>query len=630
MTRILLSLLAFFTVLALAQHNTTALQQAKVEIAESRFQPAGSWTVSTPISLTVSFKGTVLLASWQWVDSSGKPAQWQNSDLPIYEMKPLAGSANTWVGRGAAPPIAGSYKVKLTARPAGNQAGSAGPEQTIILALTGEAKPDDQPFTRGFAFTRDRNLWVRSVDLKRDREVTFYSYPAQAYTPSWSPDGRWISYILDPGNLNAITELWMVRPDGTGAHKVAAGNTFQPLGYPLYAPDGTLLVSKSRDLMLGDQLLGQTWDLYKVDTSTGKLSLAQKSLSLPAISAVDGRIAGIRDTPTSDGEIEQSLVVANLDGSNERTLVSPDQMDGLSASAWSPDGTKIVFASRGIRRAGTAPSKAGLAAPLLHGGVWDFYIVPSSGGKITFLSGVQEDLPYPQWPLDGSEVYFISPTGFWQVPASGGPPELLLPNDAHSELSVFALEPKPAQPLAGAEKCFAETKQCLHGVFLNYWNTHGDLAQFGFPISPELIEEGRTVQYMERARFEWHTENEGTQYEVLAGRLGADMADSRASLGDKPFARVAQPAGASVRYFPETGHTLTSPLRAYWESRGGLPVFGYPLSEAFQEQSPTDGKTYLVQYFERNRLEYHPENKNTPNEVLLGLLGVQEYNRRYK
>jgi hypothetical protein len=30
-----------------------------------------------------------------------------------------------------------------------------------------------------------------------------------------------------------------------------------------------------------------------------------------------------------------------------------------------------------------------------------------------------------------------------------------------------------------------------------------------------------------------------------------------------------------------------------------------------------------VQYFERNRFEYHPENAGTPFEVLLGLLGNQ-------
>ena len=100
--------------------------------------------------------------------------------------------------------------------------------------------------------------------------------------------------------------------------------------------------------------------------------------------------------------------------------------------------------------------------------------------------------------------------------------------------------------------------------------------------------------------------------------------------GEAPFQRVSRPPNGSVRYFPETGHTLAVPLRAYWEGNGGLPVFGYPLSEAFQERNATDGKSYLVQYFERNRLEYHSEYKGTPNEVLLGLLGVQEYERRYK
>ena len=49
-----------------------------------------------------------------------------------------------------------------------------------------------------------------------------------------------------------------------------------------------------------------------------------------------------------------------------------------------------------------------------------------------------------------------------------------------------------------------------------------------------------------------------------------------------------------------------------------------PLSEQFHEVSATDGKTYTVQYFERNRFELHPE-KAAPYEVELGLLGVQQY-----
>ena len=59
-----------------------------------------------------------------------------------------------------------------------------------------------------------------------------------------------------------------------------------------------------------------------------------------------------------------------------------------------------------------------------------------------------------------------------------------------------------------------------------------------------------------------------------------------------------------------------------------MGVFGYPITEERTERSPLDGQEYLVQYFERNRFEFHPEITNSPN-ILLGLLGVQEYERRY-
>ena len=38
--------------------------------------------------------------------------------------------------------------------------------------------------------------------------------------------------------------------------------------------------------------------------------------------------------------------------------------------------------------------------------------------------------------------------------------------------------------------------------------------------------------------------------------------------------------------------------------------------------SPTDGRTYRVQYFERARFEEHPENQ-PPFDVLLGQFGRQ-------
>ena len=77
-----------------------------------------------------------------------------------------------------------------------------------------------------------------------------------------------------------------------------------------------------------------------------------------------------------------------------------------------------------------------------------------------------------------------------------------------------------------------------------------------------------------------------------------------------------------------TGHAIAPQFRAYWEANGGLARFGHPLSAAFEEVNAADGKRYLVQYFERQRLEWHPENAGTPYEVELGLLGREALQRR--
>lgn len=64
---------------------------------------------------------------------------------------------------------------------------------------------------------------------------------------------------------------------------------------------------------------------------------------------------------------------------------------------------------------------------------------------------------------------------------------------------------------------------------------------------------------------------------------------------------------------------VAAPFLAYWRMHGGLAILGYPLSREVAERL-ADGKTYRVQYFERARLEYHPENA-APDDVLLGQLG---------
>ncbi len=176
---------------------------------------------------------------------------------------------------------------------------------------------------------------------------------------------------------------------------------------------------------------------------------------------------------------------------------------------------------------------------------------------------------------------------------------------------------------------FPATGFSVLGPFRAYWASLGAAAlpTLGYPISGLLVErlnDGHiyTVQYFERVRLEWHPENAGTPFEVLYGLLGTHF--------HAPDPAIAAPAPApGQRFFPETGHLVSGPFLAQWQQGDGVRNYGYPISEALQEVSPTDGRAYLVQYFQRARFEYHPENIGTPYEVLLGMLGRQLYAERY-
>lgn len=134
--------------------------------------------------------------------------------------------------------------------------------------------------------------------------------------------------------------------------------------------------------------------------------------------------------------------------------------------------------------------------------------------------------------------------------------------------------------------------------FLSFWRERGGVLIFGYPLSEEIVENGQIVQYFERARFEYHPDYLGREGQVQLSLLGRELTAGRTFPDGSP--------DGGTMYFPETKHTLSGKFLKYWLKRGGLPIFGYPISEPFQEAS-ADGQTRLTQYFERARFEYHPE-----------------------
>lgn len=168
---------------------------------------------------------------------------------------------------------------------------------------------------------------------------------------------------------------------------------------------------------------------------------------------------------------------------------------------------------------------------------------------------------------------------------------------------------------------FPETNLSVGNGFFKFWNTQGSLPLYGYPLTPEISQQGLTVQWFERARLEWHPElasGAPSQFEpgVVLGLVGVERATQ---LGLRWA--DSKPSGAG-QYFDQTHQEITGDFLRYWREHGGKREFGYPISPALNMVSPSDGKTYLTQWFERARFEWHPELPGGPG-VVLGRLGAE-------
>lgn len=240
---------------------------------------------------------------------------------------------------------------------------------------------------------------------------------------------------------------------------------------------------------------------------------------------------------------------------------------------------------------------------------------PSYGwGRLNALRAVQLAQDYTSCPLDLSlstaEERIKTAFAPVEPPATGAPEQIYFP----------------------------ETRHTLQGEFKLFWQQHGGLPIFGYPISEAFLEtskdgEQHMVQYFERHRFELHPEKP-VPYHVQLSRLGDVLLSMR---GRDWFTFPKAPPAPNCRFFEATGHTLCDPFLSYWQSHGlefdgqpgtsfaeSLALFGQPISEP-QVEEIAPGVRVPVQWFERSRFEDHGETGG----VLLGLLSSELVEARH-
>jgi hypothetical protein len=168
-----------------------------------------------------------------------------------------------------------------------------------------------------------------------------------------------------------------------------------------------------------------------------------------------------------------------------------------------------------------------------------------------------------------------------------------------------------------------ETGHSIDGYFLDVWRSWG-VANIGLPVTPEVTENGRIVQYFEYSRMEYWPEDP-TGDVVKFGAIGRELKPATLFRSISPGEKSEQaiqpskalslelrawlpltgdaaekPNTATWRYVPESQHSIQFGFKDYWEATGEASYLGYPITEEYV----IDDVTYQV--FEYGQLGWTP------------------------
>lgn len=230
------------------------------------------------------------------------------------------------------------------ASPAGRAAPLAVPSSGPILFDSGLRCPAIRTGVGSCASPkyRSRIYLIRAVGK---RPVPITSGARNDTHPVWSPNHTRIAFIRQTapiggplGQPKGDAAIWVMKADGSGAHRVSRGVTLAGWGGPTWSPDGSKIafVGKSPD--------GKALDIYVTGANGGGPTDLTKS--------GDGAASDYPRWSPDGTQIVFRHVFPN--GWPTTWTMSPDgsgqkpRFRGGSMYAWSPDGSKIAWVfSRG-------------------------------------------------------------------------------------------------------------------------------------------------------------------------------------------------------------------------------------------------------------------------------------------
>jgi beta propeller repeat protein len=354
-------------------------------------------------------------------------------------------------------------------------------------------------------------------------------------------------------------------------------------------------------------------DIYVYDITDGRETRAVNLEAIRREPSVSGStIIWIEGDASDDGVIRgvDLTEAAELEITSEPARISrPTISSDLIAWQERVDGRWLVqVADRSGERLGTLgedaqnagrPDASGhrLVWQQHDGESWNIHLYDAEVHATAPITGSEHDDQYPVV----SDEYIV----FLRSPASGGPPQLIARHIESGEEQVITSDHTVQRPaISGQMVVWEDWRSGLPDIYAWDLNQQRMFAVARSQQANAPVVSGSVVA--------WISGNDPQSQRIQAMQI-------QERLPTDPHDPPAVPSPESL-YISETQHFVSSGFKAFWQANGGPQVLGYPLSEEFRETDPDSGEELIVQYFERVRLEYHPDAPED-QRIRLALLG---------
>ena len=281
--------------------------------------------------------------------------------------------------------------------------------------VLGILRPMTSPDGRHIAFTALGNIWLLTVGDPNPVQLTHDNFIN--VDPTWSRDGKWLSYISDRRGTGTM-DLY-IRNMETGAERRLT-QTDEDLMQPAFAPDGKSIAVFMRD---SSDWHGAT--LHFVDVQTGAVKKAFDALFLPSVPSwsPDGRkisVLALRVYSNRFRKGDNAFFTIDL-ATGKGHFTSPEPERSVSSRSqfgpiWSPDGTRIAYVFEGLLWTAAVDGDANLIEPPVQLSR-DYASYASWSGdsrSMTFLSGRRLE----RVQLDTGRTEVIPMNLTWQRPVN--------------------------------------------------------------------------------------------------------------------------------------------------------------------------------------------------------------------